>query len=120
MARQPPRVGTALLVTARRHKCVSHAGASLEATWDQSVPPAERIGFLFQKGVLVDALNLAENIAFSLRASGLPYTLPKIDAVLQAVGLSGAMDGAKMPGEVRCPPPADCALARTCAPMRPS
>ena len=76
-------------------------GVQLEATWDASVPPAQRIGFLFQKGVLIDALNLAENIALSLRASGQPFPAEAISSTLDAVGLSGVSDGAKMPGEVR-------------------
>lgn len=76
-------------------------GATLEATWDENVPEKERIGFLFQKGVLLDALNLAENIALSLRASGQPHPTEAINAALAAVGLNGAVDGAKMPGEVR-------------------
>ena len=76
-------------------------GARLDAVWDESVPASERIGFLFQKGVLVDALNLAENIALSLRASGQPHPPEAIDAALEAVGLSGSSDGSKMPGEVR-------------------
>ena len=45
----------------------------MTAEWSSAVPEAERIGFLFQKGVLIDSLNLAENVALALRASGRPY-----------------------------------------------
>lgn len=48
-------------------------GATVTAEWSSAVPEAERIGFLFQKGVLIDSLNLAENVALALRASGRPY-----------------------------------------------
>ena len=48
-------------------------GARVHAQWNSSVPAAERVGFLFQKGVLIDSLNLAENIALALRASGRPH-----------------------------------------------
>ena len=75
-------------------------GAKMEAEWDTSIPASQRIGFLFQKGVLLDALNLAENIALSLRASGQPYPAEAIASTLEAVGLSGSSDGAKMPGEL--------------------
>ena len=44
-------------------------GARVHAQWNSSVPAAERVGFLFQKGVLIDSLNLAENIALALLAS---------------------------------------------------
>ena len=64
------------------------------------MPESERIGFLFQKGVLIDSLNLAENVALALRAADLPYPQSAIDEALAAVGLSGAMDGPKMPGEL--------------------
>ena len=110
-------------------------GATVEAEWDQSVPEAQRLGFLFQKGVLLDALNLAENIALSLRASGHSHPTEAIDAALAAVGLSGPADGAKMPGEVRaaharapcaclsaprrgCPPPAHVHAIDTRAAVR--
>uniref|UniRef100_A0A7S2MYS5 ABC transporter domain-containing protein n=1 Tax=Haptolina brevifila TaxID=156173 RepID=A0A7S2MYS5_9EUKA len=75
-------------------------GASVEAEWDPSIPIAQRIGFLFQKGVLLDSLNLAENIALALRASGEPHPQAAIDGMLEAVGLSGATDGVKMPGQL--------------------
>ena len=83
-------------------------------------------GFLFQKGVLVDALNLAENIALSLRASGQPHPVEAIDSALEAVGLSGTQDGTKMPGEVQPPTlRAPCSLAplmqlMQLTPLRPS
>ena len=48
-------------------------GAKVHAQWNSSVPAAERVGFLFQKGVLIDSLNLAENVALALRASGRPH-----------------------------------------------
>ena len=48
-------------------------GARVHAQWNSSVPAAERVGFLFQKGVLIDSLNLAENVALALRASGRPH-----------------------------------------------
>ena len=51
-------------------------GAKVHAQWNSSVPAAERVGFLFQKGVLIDSLNLAENIALALRASGRPHRPP--------------------------------------------
>ena len=76
-------------------------GATVTAEWDESIPAAQRIGFLFQKGVLIDSLNLAENIALALRASGEPHMdAAVIDSTLKAVGLSGATDGVKMPGQL--------------------
>ena len=44
-------------------------GATVRAAWDPALPSRERIGFLFQKGVLIDSLNLAENVALALRAA---------------------------------------------------
>ena len=44
-------------------------GAELIAEWDERVPRAERLGILFQQGVLVDSLSLAANVALALRAA---------------------------------------------------
>jgi len=65
-----------------------------------AVPVAERVGFLFQKGVLIDSLNLAENVALALRASGRPCTQSAIAKILSEVGLSAQADGGKMPGQL--------------------
>jgi ABC-type transporter Mla maintaining outer membrane lipid asymmetry ATPase subunit MlaF/ABC-type transporter Mla maintaining outer membrane lipid asymmetry permease subunit MlaE len=75
-------------------------GSLVSVEWDPAVPVAQRVGFLFQKGVLLDSLNLAENIALALRASGDPFPLSAISSMLEAVGLSGAADGPKMPGQL--------------------
>ena len=75
-------------------------GAAVKVRWDAGVPTAQRVGFLFQKGVLIDSLNLAENIALALRASGEPFPSSEIVRTLEAVGLSGTMDGPKMPGQL--------------------
>ena len=75
-------------------------GARVSVEWDASVPKPQRVGFLFQKGVLIDSLNLSENIALALRACGDPFPLETIHSMLAAVGLSGSADGSKMPGEL--------------------
>jgi len=76
-------------------------GVSLGADWDPVVPERERIGFLFQKGVLIDALTLRENIALALRSAGTEaLTEERIATSLIAVGLSSERDGHKMPGEL--------------------
>ena len=89
-------------------------GACVRAEWDASVPERERIGFLFQKGVLIDALTLRENIALALRSAGVGVgvgggeraadddaaTEERIALSLLAVGLSLERDGRKMPGEL--------------------
>ena len=75
-------------------------GATVRAAWDPALPSRERIGFLFQKGVLIDSLNLAENVALALRAARRPYPAATIGAHLSAVGLSLSADGSKMPGEL--------------------
>mmetsp|Transcript_42131 Transcript_42131/g.110906 ORF Transcript_42131/g.110906 Transcript_42131/m.110906 type:complete len:280 (-) Transcript_42131:1573-2412(-) len=75
-------------------------GTKVAVKWDPAVPTAQRVGFLFQKGVLIDSLNLAENIALALRASGEPFPNSAIVSTLDAVGLSGSSDGPKMPGQL--------------------
>lgn len=75
-------------------------GARVTVTWDAKVPVSQRVGFLFQKGVLIDSLNLAENIALALRACNEPHSVSAINTMLEAVGLSGKGDGSKMPGEL--------------------
>ena len=75
-------------------------GAIVTAQWSSAVPESERIGFLFQKGVLIDSLNLAENVALALRASGRAYPATAIAKILNEVGLSAQMDGGKMPGQL--------------------
>ena len=61
---------------------------------------AQRIGFLFQKGVLIDSLSLAANLALAAEAAALPADSDAIAAALEAVGLSPSADGSKMPGEL--------------------
>ena len=75
-------------------------GAHVHLVWEASVPLAQRVGFLFQKGVLIDSLNLAENLALALRAGGEPYPPSVIGEALRAVGLDTS-DGSKMPGQAR-------------------
>ena len=79
-------------------------GASVSVRWDESIPAGQRIGFLFQKGVLLDSLNLSENIALALRASNGLQTIDEITreitCLLEAVGLSAQVDGPKMPGQL--------------------
>ena len=74
-------------------------GAEGEATWSAHTPKDERIGILFQQGVLIDTLNVAENIALSCKAANLPYDNQVINQHLKEVGLSEE-DRDKMPGEL--------------------
>ena len=75
-------------------------GADVALEWNAAVPCAERVGFLFQKGVLIDALTLSENVALALAAARRPPTAAEIEERLRTVGLSLREDGAKMPGEL--------------------
>ncbi|KAL1525446.1 hypothetical protein AB1Y20_020303 [Prymnesium parvum] len=75
-------------------------GAHVEQQWDPSVAEAQRIGFLFQKGVLIDSLSLAANLSLAAAAAGLPSDSSAIASALEAVGLSPTADGPKMPGEL--------------------
>ncbi|EOD40923.1 hypothetical protein EMIHUDRAFT_222339 [Emiliania huxleyi CCMP1516] len=75
-------------------------GAEIHMEWDPSVAAAQRIGFLFQKGVLIDSLSLAANLALAAEAAALPADSDAIAAALEAVGLSPSADGSKMPGEL--------------------
>ncbi|KAL3917076.1 MAG: hypothetical protein SGPRY_006550, partial [Prymnesium sp.] len=75
-------------------------GAEVEQLWEPSVAKTQRIGFLFQKGVLVDSLSLAANLALAAGAAGLPSDTHSIASSLEAVGLSPSEDGPKMPGEL--------------------
>jgi ABC-type nitrate/sulfonate/bicarbonate transport system ATPase subunit len=75
--------------------------ADVRAEWEPTVPERERIGFLFQKGVLIDILSLRENIALALLSVGGDWpTEDRIASSLVAVGLSYEADGHKMPGEL--------------------
>lgn len=75
-------------------------GAEISMEWAPSVASAQRIGFLFQKGVLIDSLTLSENLALAAGAANLPADSAAIGAALEAVGLSPSADGPKMPGEL--------------------
>ena len=75
-------------------------GAEIHMEWGPSVAAAQRIGFLFQKGVLIDSLSLAANLALAAEAAALPADSDAIAAALEAVGLSPSADGSKMPGEL--------------------
>eukprot|EP00965_Chrysotila_dentata_P218090 6190398-Pleurochrysis_carterae.AAC.4 len=75
-------------------------GAVVDAQWDKTVPKRERLGFLFQQGVLIDSLSLAENIALAISSAGRERCQHEIRESLQAVGLNAASDGSKMPGEL--------------------
>ena len=58
------------------------------------------LGVLFQRGVLLDALSLAENVALALGACGRTADHIAVGDALRCVGLSLSADGAKMPGEL--------------------
>ena len=75
-------------------------GAEISMEWAPDVAEAQRIGFLFQKGVLIDSLTLSENLALAASAAGLPANSEAIRGALEAVGLSPTADGPKMPGEL--------------------
>lgn len=48
-------------------------GTTATVRWDASVPMSQRAGMLFQQGVLVDSLTVAENLLLSLSHSGHPF-----------------------------------------------
>ena len=75
-------------------------GADVDVRWREGVPSEQRVGFLFQKGVLIDSLNIAENLALASKAAGLPSSIESIGEALRAVGLNLGADGPKMPGEL--------------------
>lgn len=72
---------------------VAPRGASLALHWHDSVPAHERIGMLFQSGVLVDELTVGANL---LLAGGVPDALASL---LASVGLEPS-SLEKMPGEL--------------------
>src|SRR3989338_5074677 len=74
-------------------------GTKLKTTWNRAIPKKQRIGALFQQGVLIDLLNLYDNIALSCAKAGLPHNRKTILQHLTAVGLT-AKDGDKMPGQL--------------------
>ena len=75
-------------------------GATCDVRWDADVREDERLGVLFQRGVLLDALSLAENVALALRACARTADHIAVGDALRCVGLSLSADGAKMPGEL--------------------
>ena len=75
-------------------------GAEITMDWDPAITTTQRIGFLFQKGVLIDSLSLAANLGLAAGAAGLPADSSAIASALEAVGLSPSADGPKMPGEL--------------------
>eukprot|EP00729_Bicosta_minor_P005064 gene5064-26938_t len=70
-----------------------------EVVWDPAVPASERCGMLFQQGVLIDTLTVAENIALSLGGAGLAADPATIKKAVEMVGLHAA-DLHKMPNEL--------------------
>ncbi|HLD17044.1 MAG TPA: ATP-binding cassette domain-containing protein [Coxiellaceae bacterium] len=74
-------------------------GAQGHLTWTKNFPKEERVGVLFQQGVLIDTLNVAENIVLSCRNAGLPYDDGVINQHLKSVGLKET-DRNKMPNEL--------------------
>jgi ABC-type transporter Mla maintaining outer membrane lipid asymmetry ATPase subunit MlaF len=74
-------------------------GSVVKAEWGEGVSKDERIGILFQQGVLVDTLNVYENIALSLKSSGRKAECSRIYELLKMVGLDEAT-GAKMPNQL--------------------
>lgn len=91
----------------KSYTCMHLAGlaslpaARVETRWPPELARRERIGFLFQKGVLVDALTLRENIALALLSAGAEApSEERVASSLGAVGLSYERDGHKMPGEL--------------------
>ncbi len=75
------------------------AGAEVRVDWHGDGTLKGSMGMVFQQGVLVDALNLEENIALALRASGRPADTALIVDTLHQVGLAEE-DRWKMPGQL--------------------
>ena len=87
-------------------------GTTAEVQWDSAVQPSERAGMLFQNGVLIDSLTVAENIELAVvaaRKQQHPLCASTTDGAvrqqrtcveyLQMVGLAPE-DMHKMPGEL--------------------
>ena len=74
-------------------------GAEITAAWNPSLKPQERIGILFQQGVLIDALNVYENLALSLRSADQAPKKESIHALLAKVGLEEET-ATKMPNQL--------------------
>lgn len=74
-------------------------GGTVEDFWDESIREEEKVGVLFQQGVLIDTLNVYENISLSRYSANLPIDDKSIKRYLTAVGLK-VEDGYKMPGEL--------------------
>lgn len=74
-------------------------GAEVDIQWSADVAPEERVGMLFQQGVLVDSLNVEENIALGFKAAGKHFDKEMIRDLLRNVGLKDT-DMRKMAGEL--------------------
>ena len=74
-------------------------GAKTEIHWGKDIAPKERVGVLFQQGVLIDTLSVYENIALSCHLSEESYDRQRLNAYLAAVKLRPE-DGQKMAGQL--------------------
>lgn len=94
----PSGVGKTSIIRAIA-KIHSLAGAKVKLDWRHDISYKQRIGVLFQNGVLLDTLNVHDNIALSCSKAGMPHDRQSINELLEAVGLT-AEDGQKMPGQL--------------------
>ena len=71
----------------------------VEVGWEDAEPDGSGFGMVFQRGVLIDSLNVGENVGLALRSGGLGASQEVIVQALEEAGLS-ASDASKMPGEM--------------------
>lgn len=74
-------------------------GGTILTEWTDTEVDKQSIGMVFQKGVLVDSLNLEENIALALESADLKASDQQVMSILNQVGLTD-QDRYKMPGEL--------------------
>ncbi len=73
--------------------------AVIEMEWKGLDSQPSEIGMVFQQGVLIDSLNVAENIGLALRRARLDSSAKSIHKALEEVGLAST-HATKMPGEL--------------------
>ena len=80
-----------------------HAGLGTIPTiyWNNSIPIDQRVGMLFQNGVLIDSLTVRENLLLALSTAGLTSSENEVKKYLEMVGLKYGTDASKMPGILR-------------------